>query len=100
MPKVILIMPEGESASRNEHQFDVAPVVGSIIELRVEGERHFYRVDETWHAEGRAAGRIHYFAALAKEDAPERWATPEAYVVTLPDPGGLAPSVSQVSGKA
>ena len=53
MPKVILILPEGTRASKTEYDFGVAPVVVSIIELRVEAEQHFYRVDETWHFEGR-----------------------------------------------
>ena len=93
MPKVILIMPEGTSARTSEYDFEVAPVVGSIIELSVEGEGRFFRVDETWHSQGRPGERIRYFAALAAEDAPERWTTAEAYVVTLPDAEPLAPSV-------
>ena len=36
--------------------------------------------------------RIRYFAALAREDAPERWTTAEAYVLALPDADPLAPS--------
>ena len=84
MPKVILILPEGTGAARRDYEFEVAPIVGSIIELRLEGEKQFFRVDETWHSEGED-GRIRYFAALANEDASERWTTAEAYVVTIPD---------------
>ena len=96
MPKVILIMPEGTSASGSEYVFEVAPVVGSIIELRVDGERQFCRADETWHSED-GAGRVRYFAALAKEDASERWATPEAYVMAIPDPDRSEPTEVIVS---
>lgn len=85
MPKVILILPEGTGAARSAYEFEVAPVVGSIIELLIDGEKQFYRVDETWHAEAGVGDSVRYFAALAKEDASERWATPEAYVVTIPD---------------
>ena len=84
MPKVILILPEGTRASQSEYEFEVAPVVGSIIELRLESDKQFFRVDETWHSEA-TDGRIRYFAALANEDASERWTTAEAYVVTIPE---------------
>lgn len=57
MPKVILILPEGASASQSEHEFEVAPVIGSIIELRLGGEKQFFRVDEAWHSDG-ADGRV------------------------------------------
>lgn len=83
MPKVILIMPDGSSSPRSDYDFEVAPIIGSSIQLRVEGENHFYRVDDTWHAEAPEGDRIRYFAALVKDDAPERWATAEAYVLPI-----------------
>ena len=92
MPKVVLILPEGAQASRSEYEFEVAPVMGSIIELRVDGEKRFFRVDETWHSESGAGDRVRYFAALAKEEPSERWTTAEAYVVTIPDTDPLASS--------
>ena len=88
MPKVILIVPEGTRTAQSEYEFEVAPVAGSIIELRVEGEKQFFRVEETWHSEG-ASGRIRYFAALASEDASERWTTAEAYLELVPDAAAL-----------
>jgi hypothetical protein len=84
MPRVILILPEGTKASQSNYDFEVAPVVGSIIEMRVEGEKRFFRVVETWHSDG-ADGRMRYFAALTKEAASERWTSAKAYVVNIPD---------------
>lgn len=88
MPKVILILPEGANGARSEYDFEVAPVAGAIIELRLEGEKQFFRVDETWHSEA-ADGRVRYFVALAREDPSERWTTAEAYVVTIPEADSL-----------
>ena len=94
MPKVVLMLPD---VGGREYDFEVAPIMSSSIQLRVEGERHFYRVEDVWHAEAPSDGRVLYFASLAKEDAPERWATAEAYVLPVGDADvDLTPSVPAV----
>ena len=91
MPKIVLILPGGNS---RECQFEVAPVLGSSIQLRSGGETHFYRVDDCWHAEAPGGETILYFANVVREDAPERWATAEAYLLPVGDTEvGLAPEL-------